>query len=149
MRQDPDVDEVAEALLSGVGVLVRRVRQLPVQDRLTMPERSVLSRLDRDGPASSAELARAAQITAQSMGATVAGLVGQGLVERRRDPGDGRRVIVSVTTAGLALLDAKRHTRGQQLAHVLTEQFTEREIRQLAAAAPLLERLGRSIPTTP
>ena len=54
-------------------------------------------------------------------------------------------MIVSVTGEGLALLRAKRHTRSQQLARALAEQFTGEEVRQLAVAAPLLERLGHSV----
>lgn len=125
--------------------MVRRVRQLPAAGELTMPERSVLSRLDRGGPASSAEMARQAQITAQSMGATLAALAARGLVDRRPDPGDGRRVVVSVSGEGRTLLRAKRHTRSQQLARALAEQFTDEEVRQLAVAAPLLKRLGHSV----
>lgn len=145
MRKRPSADETAEALLAAVGLLVRRVRQLPAEGELTMPERSVLSRLDRVGPASSAELAREAQITAQSMGATLAALTGRGLVERRRDPGDGRRVVISVTGEGLALLHAKRHTRSRQLARALVEGFTDEEVRLLADTAPLLQRLAHNL----
>ncbi len=145
MEHRLNVGEVADALLAGVGLLVRRVRQLPGADELTMPERAALSQLDRGGPASSAEMARQAHITAQSMGVTLAALAGRGLVDRRPDPGDGRRVIVSVTGEGRMLLRAKRHTRSQQLALALAEQFTDEEVRQLAVAAPLLERLGHNV----
>ncbi len=143
MHQASGVDELADALLASVGLLVRRVRQLQAEGELTMPERSVLARLDREGPASSAELARAVQVTPQSMGATLAALAERGLLERRRDPADGRRVVVSASVEGLGLLRAKRHARSQQLSRVLAEQFTDGELRQLAVAAPLLERLGR------
>lgn len=145
MPDELDVAEVADALLGGVGVLVRRVRQLSAEGELTMPERSVLSRLDRGGAATSAELARDAQISAQSMGATVAGLVARGLVERRPDPGDGRRVVLSVTNDGLTLLRLKRDTRSQQLARALSGEFTRAELKHLMVAAPLIERLGHSI----
>lgn len=132
-------------MLTSVGLLVRRVRQLPGDDALTMPERSALSRLDRDGPASSAELARAAQISPQSMNATVAALTKRALVQRERDPGDGRRVVLSVTGEGLRLLRAKRSTRSQQLAAALAGEFTPAELTRLMAATPLIERLAHSI----
>lgn len=140
-----DVDDVAQALLAGVGLLVRRVRQLPAEGDLTMPERDALSQLDRGGPATSAQLAREAQISPQSMGATLAGLGLRGLVERRADPSDGRRVVLSVTADGLALLRAKRDTRSRQLARALAGEFTGSELEQLRAAAELLDRLSRSI----
>ncbi len=64
-----------------------------------MPERSALARLDRGGPATSSAMAREAQITAQAMGATLNALRNRGLVERRPDPEDGRRVVLTVTDA--------------------------------------------------
>lgn len=148
MTEHPATQEavdVADALLAGVGLLVRRSRQLPGGDALTMPERSALSRLDRDGPATSAELARAAQISPQSMGTTLAALTARGLVQRGRDPGDGRRVVLSVTPEGLTLLGSKRSIRSQQLAAALGAEFSPAELTRLMAAVPLIDRLARSI----
>jgi DNA-binding MarR family transcriptional regulator len=139
------VEAVAQALLEGVGRLARRIRQLPAVGELTLPERTALSRLDRDGPATSAELARQQQVSPQSMGATLARLEQQDLIERRRDPDDGRRIVLSVTTAGRKLLRAKRSVRVQQLSDALADGFSPAERNRLMAAAPLLERLARTI----
>jgi len=136
---------VAQALLEGVGRLARRIRQLPAVGELTLPERTALSRLDRDGPATSAELARQQQVSPQSMGATLARLEQQDLIERRRDPDDGRRIVLSVTAAGRKLLRAKRNVRVQQLSNALAEGFSPAELKRLMAAAPLLERLAHTI----
>ena len=137
--------EIADLLLAGVGLLVRRVSRLSSDDALTTPERSALKKLEQGGPATSAELARAAQISPQSMGTTVAALTERGLVRRDRDPNDGRRVVLSVTRDGLKLLRSKRSARGQRLAAALSAEFTPTELKRLAGAAPLLERLARSI----
>jgi DNA-binding MarR family transcriptional regulator len=137
--------DVADALLASVGQLVRRVRQLPGDGELAAPERSALARLDRDGPATSAELARAAQISPQSMGATLAALTERGLVRRGRDPADGRRVVLSLTRDGLRLLGSTRSSRSQQLTLALATEFTPTELKRLMAATPLIERLARSI----
>jgi DNA-binding MarR family transcriptional regulator len=145
MSDDVDVDGIAAALLVGVGTLVRRVRQVPTEGGLTMPERQALSRLDRSGPATSSELARQVQITAQAMGATLGALQARGLVERRPDPEDGRRVILTVTDAGRQELKDKRNARTELLARALSGSFTPAELAQLAVAAPLLERLAQSI----
>jgi DNA-binding MarR family transcriptional regulator len=75
----------------------------------------------------------------------VNGLEERGLVERRPDPRDGRRIIVSVTAAGEEMLRRKRHARSRQLAQALTERFTPAELEVLAAAAPLLDRLGEGL----
>ncbi|MFF7140738.1 MarR family winged helix-turn-helix transcriptional regulator [Streptomyces nodosus] len=141
-----DPDEVASALLAGISALVRRVRQVPVDGGLTMPERTALSHLDRSGPTTSSALARQAQITAQAMGATLGALRARGLVERHPDPNDGRRMVLSVTDAGLQALKDKRNARAELIARSLTGgAFTPAELEQLASAAPLLERLARNI----
>jgi DNA-binding MarR family transcriptional regulator len=145
MSDEMDTDGIAAALLGSVSLLVRRVRQVPVEGGLTAPERQALSRLDHGGPASSSELARQAQITAQAMGATLGALQARGLVERRPDPEDGRRVILTVTDAGLQELRNKRNARTELLAGVLADTFTAAELDRLAALAPLLERLARNI----
>lgn len=146
MNDGPDPDEVASALLASISVLVRRVRQVPVEGGLTMPERTALSHLDRSGPTTSSALAREVQITAQAMGTTLNALWTRGLVERRPDPDDGRRMVLSVTEAGAQALENKRNARAELIARALTGgPFTPAELEQLAAAAPLLERLAQNI----
>ncbi|WP_427919238.1 MarR family winged helix-turn-helix transcriptional regulator [Streptomyces sp. cg40] len=144
--EDLDPDAVASALLASIGVLVRRVRQVPVEGGLTMPERAALAQLDRSGPTTSSALARDAQITAQAMGATLSALRTRGLVERRPDPEDGRRVVLTVTDEGRQALRNKRNARAELIGRALTGgTFTPAELKQLAAAAPLLERLAQKI----
>ncbi|MFC0435692.1 MarR family winged helix-turn-helix transcriptional regulator [Kutzneria buriramensis] len=140
-----DVDELAAALQDGIGLLARRLRQAPTPGELTLPERSALSRLDRGGPATSAELARAEQITPQAMATTLGGLEQRGLVRRHNDPHDGRRIIMSLTEDGREMLRRKRAARARQLAATLATGFTGDELAALAVAAPLLERLAERI----
>jgi len=145
MPGEPDVHDTAAALRVSVGMLLRRLRQVRPDDELTLPESSALARLDRTGPATPGALAKVEQISPQSMGATLAALEARGLIARQADPGDGRRVVLSVTDAGRELLRNKRGARTEQLAQALSAGFTAAELRQLAAAAPLLERLAQSI----
>ncbi|WP_328912000.1 MULTISPECIES: MarR family winged helix-turn-helix transcriptional regulator [unclassified Streptomyces] len=146
MNDDLDPDGVASVLLASLSVLVRRVRQVPVDGGLTMPERTALSQLDRSGPTTSSALAREVQITAQAMGATLGALRARGLVERRPDPEDGRRAVLTVTDAGVQALKDKRNARTELIARALTSgEFTPTELERLAAAAPLLERLAQNI----
>ncbi|HTT52161.1 MAG TPA: MarR family transcriptional regulator [Streptosporangiaceae bacterium] len=142
---DLDVIDVADALRVSIGLLLRRLRQVPTEGELTLPESSALTRLDRGGPATASALARLEQISPQSMGATLAGLETRGLVERRPDPRDGRRVVLSVSETGLKVLRGRRGARTEKLAQALTAGFSRAEIRQLRDAAPLLERLAQSI----
>ena len=145
MQQALDVHEVASALRVSIGLLLRRLRQVQADGELTLPESSALTRLDRGGPATSSALARLEQISPQSMGATLSALEARGLVERRPDPGDGRRVVISLSEAGRQALRNRRNARTEQLAQALSGGFTRPELQQLMAAAPLLERLAQSI----
>ena len=145
MSEDPDVGQVAAALRVSTGLLLRRLRQVRAEGELTLPESSALVRLERGGPTTPSELAKLEQISPQSMGATLAGLEARGLVERRSDPQDGRRAVLSVTEAGRTVLLDRRNARTERLAQALSAGFTPAELRQLMAAAPLLERLAQSI----
>ena len=145
MTREPDVSDVAVALRDSIGLLLRRMRQQQPDGALTLPESAAMTRLNRGGPTTSSALAKLEQISPQSMGATLAGLEARGLVARRPDPADGRRVVLSVTEAGQRILQDKRNARTDQLAQALSARFTADEIRQLAVAAPLLERLAQTI----
>ena len=112
---------------------------------LTLPETSALVRLDRGGPATPSELARLEQISPQSMGATLGALEARALIERRPDPADGRRAVMSLTEAGRQMLRHRRDARTQQLARALAAEFTRSELNQLMTAAPLIERLAQRI----
>jgi DNA-binding MarR family transcriptional regulator len=145
MPGETDVHDVAAALRVSIGMLLRRLRQVRPADELSLPESSALARLDRTGPATPGALAKLEQISPQSMGATLGTLEGRGLIERHPDPADGRRVVMSVTAAGLEVLRSRRSARAERLAQALSAGFTPAEVSLLGAAAPLLERLAQSI----
>jgi DNA-binding MarR family transcriptional regulator len=139
-----ETEQVARALFLCVGLLRRRLRQTPVADELSFPQTAALSRLDRGGPATGADLARAEQISPQSMGATLAELEARGLITRQPDPGDGRRILMSISAAGRREVNRRRDTRVEQIAAGLAD-FTDAELAQLAAAVPLIERLAHRL----
>jgi DNA-binding MarR family transcriptional regulator len=142
-RTVPETVDVANAVLVSVSLLIRRLRQAPIANDLSLPERGVLSRLDRLGPMTAAALARLEQISPQSVGATVSALEAHGFVDRRRDPDDGRGVLLSVSRAGATVLRDRRAARVEQIARALSDDFTAQELADLAAATPLLERLAQ------
>ena len=145
MAREPDAEQVAAALRVSVGLLVRQLRQAQADGELTLPQFAALARLDRGGPATASALARQEQISPQSMGATVAALEARGLVARASDPDDGRRVVLSITDAGLQVLRERRGARVERMAQALSAGFTPAELEQLSVAAPLLERLAHNI----
>lgn len=139
------IDTLAGELRVNIGLFVRRLRQNQAAGELSMPETTALARLDRGGPTTATALARLEQISAQSMGATLAGLETRGLVRRRPDPEDGRQWVISLTDAGLQALWNRRNAHTALIARALADGFTRAEIRRLVAAAPLIERLAQSI----
>jgi DNA-binding MarR family transcriptional regulator len=140
-----DDTEVAAALQGAIGLLVRKMRQAHLPGELTLAESSALKRLDKGGPATSSDLAKQDRISPQSMGATLAALEQRGLIERHRDPRDGRRIMLSVSDAGRQMINDRRGARAEQLAATLRAAFTDGEVSQLRAAAPLLERLAEKL----
>ena len=141
----PTAEEVAAALRVAAGNLYRRLKQSPLNGEATLAETSTLGRLERGGPATSSDLARADHISPQSMGVTVAALEERGLIERSRDPLDGRRVVLSITEAGRRVVYDKRGARTAMIAAALRDGFTEVELDQLLAAAPLIQRLAEKL----
>jgi DNA-binding MarR family transcriptional regulator len=142
---DPNIRDTAAALQLSVGLLKRRARETARDGELSAPETAVLSRLDRNGPGTTAALARWEQITPQAMGATVAALEARELIVRTPDPEDGRRSILTLTEAGEHALRAGRSALTDQMAAALSRGFTPGEIEQLRVAAPLIERLAQHI----
>jgi DNA-binding MarR family transcriptional regulator len=139
-----DIGRLAGALFVSVGLVRRSLRQRAVASDLSFPETAALARLDRGGPATSAELARQEQISPQSMGATLSALQDRGLIARSADPDDGRRVVLTMTESGRQALQDRRRARVEQLARGLTG-FTPAELEQLQIAAPLIERLAQQL----
>src|SRR5580692_3289085 len=86
-----------------IGLLVRRVRAAAASHELSLTESAVLARLAKDGPATTADLARAEGMKPQSMGTTIAALEEMGIVERKPHPTDGRQVNVVLTAKGAAM----------------------------------------------
>jgi len=138
----PDIRATAHRLRVSIGALTRRAHEVRTEGELTGPQLAVLSRIDRLGPVTTAELARREQITPQGMGVTVASLEQRGLVARGADASDGRRSILSLTPSGLEAVHSGRSAMSDKIAAALAESFTCEEIAVFDAAAPLIERLS-------
>lgn len=128
-------------LLQAVGVLVRRVRSESGPDARPWSQLAVVGRLQRGGAATTADLARAEQMKPQSMGALLAELEADGLVQRQAHPTDGRQVLFSLTPAGV---EARRQRHAAKMAWLIDAigEFDADEQRTLVAAIALLKRLG-------
>jgi DNA-binding MarR family transcriptional regulator len=145
MSPTADPDELAHELRVAIGLLRRHLLRTDAGGDLRMPEAAALARLDRGGPTTAAALAKAEQISPQSMGVTLARLQNRGLVSRAHDPGDGRRIQLSITPAGVEAMRGRRSARDAVLAGALTSQFSGPELRTLGAATELLRRLAEAL----
>jgi DNA-binding MarR family transcriptional regulator len=133
--------QVSSDLQVALARVVRRLRQGHMPGDLTLSEWSVLARLDRGGPAGSGELAADERVRPQAMCATLAALEKRDLVIRTADPHDGRRAVISLADTGRQMLADRRSAKGERMGRALAT-FTESELRKLADAAELLDRLA-------
>ena len=141
MPDNTDATTAAREIRVVVGRLRRRLKELSGQHELTPAQVSVLSRIDKSGPASASELAAAERIRPQSMATILAALEEQGVIRRDPDPRDGRRQLVSIAPAGWEKIEGDRQIREEWLARALRERFTEAERHTLMAGLALLDRL--------
>lgn len=103
---------------------------------------SVLSRLDREGAQTASALAAAERVRPQSMAQTLAELETTGLIERRPDSGDRRRIQIDLTAQGRERVLEERGRRTGWLAAAIATELNPEEQRTLLAAVPLLRRLS-------
>jgi DNA-binding MarR family transcriptional regulator len=139
---DAHVMALAGELRVVVGQLRRRLREQASFGDLTWSQTSVLSRLERDGPATVTSLAKAEGMRPQSMGATVSALEAAGLVSGSPDPQDGRQTILSLTAACREWIKASRAAKEDWLFQVIQSKLSLQEQGELAKGVELLKRLA-------
>lgn len=142
MAKGSDMSALAGELRVSIGKLSRRLREQSHPGDFTSAQKSVLLRLERDGPATVSMLARAESVRPQSMRVTVSSLEEMGLVSGEPDQTDGRQTFFSLTSACREILARSRAAREDWLARALQAQLEPREREQLAAAVELLKRLA-------
>src|ERR1700692_3307874 len=135
------VDIAVIDLMQSIGLLVRRVRAAAGSHELSLTEAYVMGRLAKDGPATTAELARAEGMKPQSMGTTVAALEEMGMVERKPHPTDGRQVNIELTAKGAAVRKSAKDAKRTWLAQAIA-QLDEQERETLFEAGEIIKRLA-------
>src|SRR3954447_13252390 len=137
----PDTARIASELRLVLGQLLRRLR---AEHRFPLSQGAVLGRLDREGAQSVSDLAAAERMRPQSMAQTVSDLEADGLVERRPDPADGRRALVSLTDEGNEALQTDRRHREGWLAQAIAEDLSPEEQAVLRDAVEAPRRLAEN-----
>ncbi len=127
-------------LMQTIGLLVRRVRAAAASQELSLTEYAVMARLAREGPATTADLARGEGMKPQSMGTTIAALEEMGMVERKPHPTDGRQVNIELTAKGLAVRKSAKDAKRTWLAQAIA-QLDEQERETLFKAGDIIKRV--------
>lgn len=134
----------AQAAARDLVVLFRRLRSrmraLPTGG-LTSSQTSVLLRLDKGGASSTTVLAVAEGVRSQSMTATLNSLEELGLIERRPDPEDGRRQVITLSRAGKERAEDDRQGRYAWLASALDEHCTAEQLQTINGVLALLDEV--------
>ena len=133
---------LAGELRVAIGKLNRRLREQAQAGDFTEAQKSVILRLERDGPATVSMLAKEESVRHQSMRVTAASLETMGVVSGEPDPADGRQTIFSLTPAFLKILRTGRAAKEDWLFRALQAQLTPREQEALSAAVKFLQRLA-------
>ncbi len=102
-----------------------------------------MARLAKDGPATTADLARAESMKPQSMGTTIAALEEMGMIARKPHPTDGRQLNIELTAKGAAVRKSTREAKRTWLAQAIA-QLDKDEQETLFAAGRILQRLAES-----
>lgn len=125
-----------------LGRLIRRLREQSQPGDFRNSQKSVLLRLERDGPMTVSALARAENVRPQSMRITVASLEAAGAVNGTPDPDDRRKTLMALTPVFRKTVKASRSVHEDWLLHALQTQLTVSEQARLATAVKLLSRLA-------
>jgi DNA-binding MarR family transcriptional regulator len=133
--------ETQVALLMRLGEATRRSTDVKPHRALDRAAYVILRRLQQDGPQNVSALATALNLDGSTVTRQVTALQKDGLIERRRDPRDGRGTVIEATAVGLQQVDAVRKARRSLYGTVLHDYSWE-ERRELAAT---LERFTAAL----
>jgi DNA-binding MarR family transcriptional regulator len=131
-----DLDELTTAIEDFNTIFIR----LPSVRRLSFSTLSVLHTLSRNGPMRLTDLTATEQLKQPAITSLVARLERDGLVARRRDPRDGRAVLLSLTSGGRQVVRSRHADRIARLAR-LAQRLNDQEREVLAGSARVLARL--------
>ena len=137
-------NEVAlEDFYMALGLLVRRIRAgtPPELQEFSHTQKAVLVRLEKNGPATSADLARAEGVKPQSMSTVLGLLEKKGLVERKAHPTDGRQINIKLTARGLTLRRNTKEATHGWLSRAVAELDRQEQI-TLFKAGELFKRMA-------
>jgi DNA-binding MarR family transcriptional regulator len=139
--------ETQVALLMRIGETTRRSTGGRAHRALDRAAYIILRRLQSDGPLNVSALADALMLDGSTVTRQLTTLEKDGLIERRRDPADGRGTVVEATPKGLTQVEAVREARRILYGQALSD-YTPAEQEELASTlerfTAVLENFARS-----
>jgi DNA-binding MarR family transcriptional regulator len=131
-----DVGELTTAIEDFNTIFIR----LPSVRKFSFSTLSVLHTLSRKGPLHLTDLTATEQVKQPALTTLVAKLERDGLVSRRRDPRDGRAVLLSLTPGGRQVVRSRHADRTANLSRLIG-RLNDQEREVLAGCARVLARL--------
>ena len=139
-----DTAETAHRLSVAITRLRSRLREESgtTSTGLSISQLAVLRRVSGEGPVTAARLAAVEHVSPQAIAQNLAALKATGLVRAERDPGDGRKTLITASERGRELLGTLRASRKAWLTRAIEALVPEEERPVLDRAVELLERLA-------
>ena len=143
MNTQKNSEVAVEDFAMALGLLVRRIRAdtAPGLEEFSWTQQAVLRRLEKNGPATSAELARAEGVRPQSMSTALGLLEKMGLIERKPHATDGRQINMKLTAQGVTLRRNTKKATYAWLSRAIAELDRQEQI-TLFKAAELFKRMA-------
>jgi DNA-binding MarR family transcriptional regulator len=136
-----DIDtRLAGDLSLAVVRLARQLRFRRPESLVSLSQLSALSTLHKEGAMTPGALAVRERVRPPSMTRVVAALADLGLVARTAHPADGRQVLVSVSDAGVSLVESERRASQEWLRRRLAS-LNQDERATLLRAADLMSTI--------
>jgi DNA-binding MarR family transcriptional regulator len=140
--KDIPLSERAAHLRIAIVRTARRLRQEAAAETTGLTPTSVaaLATIERHGPLTPSEIAEVERVKRPTITRTLVCLEREGLIDRARDPEDGRSSLISVNGAGRERLRRLRGRKNAYLAKRMRDLSAE-EVETLERATEILERM--------
>ncbi len=135
------ISELAALIRPSLLRLTRMIRNQRVDMSVTLTQLSAMGTLFKRGPMSAGELATCEKVQPPSMTKVLANLEEHGFVRREVHPTDRRQAVISITDAGIALIESERRSRDLWLSRQLARLSAD-ERALLQRVVPILDKLA-------
>ncbi|MBH8557760.1 MarR family winged helix-turn-helix transcriptional regulator [Hymenobacter negativus] len=142
MSDQSDTLHLAAELRTVVSRLVKKLRShSQTHSSLSLTERAVVKLLAQHGQLLPSELAAQEKVTTQSMSQILSHLAELGYITRQPSATDKRKVLISLSAAGEALIPAMQQETNEWLHQALQKTCSAQELASLREALPALTKL--------